>query len=523
MATFLSSCRRKLIFMYKYIIAFSLIISSFLALAGEVIIEGKAPESAGKTIAVFIISDYISEKRELMQAVEISANGDFLLNFDVKETRVVLLSITRVEGLIYVEPGKTYHVNFPSEKTAEIKKFDRTQIELGFENLPANDLNVLIRNFNADFISFINKHFYDFAINEYSGSEAYLKAIGAKTQQSDLYKTAGKADSSKHAVENGFSQVLTNFILDISSKYEQYYSIAYFEDYVTYSIAELELMAGKNRIAFYRDYFMSKSLRLQNPAYMRCFDIFYNNFLTNQSKEKQSSIAKAINVERNADLLIAIFEGDSTALSGQVRMLAVIKGLNEIYFNKNYSRGSIEQTLNSLGSDSKELKFVADNVLSELRKCSEGWLLEDFTLVDQNEQKWRLSEHDDVTTYFLFFASWNNTALKEMQIMKNLKEKYGKNVQFVAINMDDDYETFKKYMQNNKEQKFTYLYAAGDPLITEKFNLRTIPHAVMLDDSGHVMFSFTRKPSEGIQMDFDKIVQMSNQKQQGPKTWKDKN
>ena len=273
--------------MHNFILTFSFILITLLASAKEVVIEGMAPECDGKSISVFIISDYISEKRELLQTVEISAKGEFRLNVDIAETRVIILSINRVEGLIYAEPGQIYHVSFPSVKTAEVKKFDRTQVEISFENAPAADLNVLIRNFNADFISFINSHYYDFAISEYSGSGSYLKAIGAKIQESDLYKTTGKVDSSKHTSANVFSQVLDDFSNEIEKKYSPYSDNVFFDDYITYSLAELELMAGKKRMSFYCDYFMSKSLLLQNPAYMRCFDIFYNNFLTNQSREKQ--------------------------------------------------------------------------------------------------------------------------------------------------------------------------------------------------------------------------------------------
>ncbi len=519
---FLSLFLRAFQSMYKLFLILTVSFFSLMLHAAKVTIAGSADVIRSGVVAAFVVDDYISEKRVLLKSAEISSTGEFMLTFDLADTRAVIISINRVEGILYVTPGESYQIVFPSAETAEAKKFDRTSVEIIIKNDPPMSLNFIIQRFNGDFAHFLNDHFYDFAVNEYRGSDVYMKSLGAKITQTDLYKTSGKKDTVAIQPTVGFSSVIATFESKVQEDYSAFYDNAFFHDYVTYSMAELELMAGKKRADFYNEYFMSQSLRLHNPAFMRCFEVFYNNFLTTGKKETQGEVVKCINQERNATKLISLFQNDSAALSNQIRTLAVIKGLKDIYFNKTFTRNAIEKTLNNIPADSPELKAIAVNTYNELKKCKEGWLLDDLTLVDESENKWVLSEHHDLPTYILFYAAWNTSSMKEMQVMKNLQDKYGKFVNFVAICMDEDYADFRKYLETHTDQKFTFLFGNGDPLLTQKCNISAIPYALMIDNDGLIMYTFTRLPSQGIQMEFDKIVTLSNQSGQGPKTWKEK-
>jgi peroxiredoxin len=496
-------------------------IYSYSTLAGNVTLRGNAEGLTVGTVGAFVIEDYISEKRVLLQSAEISPTGDFIISFDLNETQAIVISINRIEGLLYVSPGQSYRFVFPPAKSVEVKKFDRTSIELQLIDEPESSINSTIRSFNSEYASFVSEHFFDFAVNEYRGSDVYIKSIGAKVTETDLYKTSERKDSVPLQNTVGFSIVVDKFINQVNETYSSEFSNLFFKDYVTYSLAELELMAGMKRDVLYQRYFMSQPMKLNNPSYMRCFELFYNDFLSGRNRDRQNEIVKAVNHERSPDKLISIFENDSTALSRQIRTLAVIKGLKDIYFNKTYTRNAIEVTLSKVSTEYPELKRIAENTLGSLRKCKEGWQLEDFVLVDQSEHKWMLSEQKDKPLYLLFFASWNTSSLKEMQMMKNLHAKYQQDFDFVAISMDDSYEDFRKYLESHTDEKFTLLYGSADPLLTQKCNVFSVPYALMLDDRGVVSFAVTRLPSQGIQSELEKIMVVNKQNKQGPKTWKD--
>jgi thiol-disulfide isomerase/thioredoxin len=520
MATFHSLYLSMLTFMNKL---FSIFLFFFVLSNVEaqiVSLQGTAAEYKGKRVAVFAVEDYISEKRKLLQSAEISEDGKFLITFPVTETQMIIVHINRVEAVMYAEPGKTYRFVFPSDATADIKRFDKTEVELFFEELPNDDLNVLIRKFNSDFTQFISEHFYDFAVGDYRNGEMYLKKIGAKKMKSDIYKTSSDDDSLKRKVTPVFNALVVEFEQKCQQAYGDYEN-DFFADYMEFSLGEIELIAGMNRIKFYNKHFISRNLPLNNPAFMKCFHLYYDNFLLGHLSEKQAKINKAINVERDLNALHKIFVNDSTCLSEQIRTLALIKGLKDVYNNKSFDRTGIERTLKSANNADQRLNRIAENTHSQLTKTREGHKLEEFSAINEKGEKWTSAEFEEAPVYIMFFTTWNSASIKELQVMEKWHEKYGRDVQFYAVSLDDDYELFKKYLNEHRQQKFNFLYGQADPLISEKCSVYSIPHAVMLDSNGKTMFAFTRKPSEGIQAEFDKIALLNKQQKQGTKTWKD--
>jgi len=510
--------------MHKYIL-FLFFFSGFTAVAEPVLIRGKAIDYAGDRAAVFSVEDYISGKRKLLQVTDIAENGVFSFNLEINETQAIFICIRRMEGLLYAEPGHRYNVVFPPPQSAEFRRFDKTEVALEFIDLDVTDLNIAIRDFNSDYISFVNQHYYDFAAGEYQNSSIYVSSLGNRKDGIDLYKTSGQRDSVPLQILSSFGSVVEDFMDTISIKYEQSAENEYFADYMRYSLAEIKMLAGMKKKLFYKEYFMSQQLLVRNPAFIKCFELFYHDFLLHANKEQQGEVIKAINVERDPNRLIGIFENDSAALSRQVRTLAVIKGLNDIYFNKTFSKPGIEKTLQNLSENEKdpELKKIALNAFEEMKKCKEGWQSEDFILIDDHDDKWTLSDHEGRPIYLMFYASWSAQSVKEMLMMRKWHELYEKDILFVAISMDDSYDQFKKYLSENRDQKFTFLYGGGDPLLPEKFGVRSIPHAIMLDEKGKFMYSLTRKPSEGIQAEFDKVKARAAQNaNKGTKTWQDK-
>jgi hypothetical protein len=108
-----------------------------------------------------------------------------------------------------------------------------------------------------------------------------------------------------------------------------------------------------------------------------------------------------------------------------------------------------------------------------------------------------------------------------MLLLNKLQEKYKGDIRFIAINMDQDIAALKNYIQENRDQDFTFLFAGNNPEIREIFNLKSLPFALMVDAEGNVMYDYTRLPSEGLNLDLDKLQAMMRSKP-GGNTWKDK-
>jgi cytochrome oxidase Cu insertion factor (SCO1/SenC/PrrC family) len=486
--------------------------------AQNVHISGTAKSYAGKKIVLFATSDYISGERKVMQVALVDDAGAFSVDIAPEETMVVDMAINNVEAKLYVEPGHHYTINIPSFEEAQLRRFDKTPVDIGFQNLPEDDLNNILTSFNTDFYTFLNDHYYDFAVGDFQSSGVVRSKLEKHGEKTDIIPTTSKDSTT---VVSNFGNLVTEFFNITNIKYGKYYKNLFFKDYVQYALAEIELVAGKSGKLFYREYFDQKPILFQNPSYMRTFDIFYTKFLLNHLADKQKAIDKTINVDESVFKLVELLKSDSLALDERVRTLAVLKNLKDGYFTKNFSSNAVLRSINSFSEKSTDLVFknIATNLVKIFTKNKEFWAPEDFTLIDLQNEKWTLKDHIDWPIYLFFFTSWSPNSQKELLMLQKLHETYGKDIQIVAISMDNTAETYLKYVESHRDQKFTFLYGPTDPLLREKFNLRAVPYAIMLDAEGKVMYNYTKRPSEGVQADFEKIKQQAKQSGQSTKSW----
>ena len=502
----------------KKLCSSALLLAPLFIWAQTVTIKGVANGYTQPNIAAFVQADPLSGKKEMLQQVALGKDGSFVFTLTVNETTPITIAIGQIEGLLFVEPDKTYDIDFPAYSAAEIKRFDKTEITLGLKNASDGELNILIRAFNRDYAKFLDDHFYDFAIDQYKGSESYQAKQLQKGSKSDMIPR-DTAQLISVSISN-FGKILDTFDDEVHAKYQAHYSNQYFFNYVRYSLAELDLMGGSSRKELYKEYFMSQKVLWKNPAYMHFFEEYYNLLLTTQKKDIQDQVYAAVNAQKSYTALTELFAYDSTLISLPMRELALIKGLRDIYYNSSFVKNSVSATLESFvqnGSDALT-KRTAVNVREKFLRCKSNWPLEDFTLLDEENELWSSAEHEHKYVYYVFFANWSPSSLTELQMLQRWYEKYNKDIHFVAICMDNDYNAFKSYLAKHRDQKFTFLYGGGDFLLREKFDLRTVPHAVLMNTEGKVVGDYTRRPTEGIQMDFEKIV---NQKAKASGTWKD--
>jgi peroxiredoxin len=506
--------------MFKRILFFLSIIYSLSLSAQEVVIKGFTSEFAGRKAVLFKTVDPISNKREVIDIQNIDDNGNFQFRFTNTETQVVLVSISRMEGMLYAEPSKEYNIIFPVSKQVDAKRFDRTEVSLDLSQLPDDDLNLIIRRFNSDYIKFIQDHYYDFATEETKGAQLYRSALGDKVKKSDIFKMPDAQDSISYSTD--FSHVAATFIASMENKYNRYYGNAFFKDYVRYALGELKLLSGLNRVRFYREYFHGQPVLVHNSAYMKTFDVFYKGFFRTDTNARIDSLTKLIQRESSITALVNYYSQDSTASDQQVRTMAVLHNLKDTYYGKLFAKSGVIRTLESAKHMNEPYKSIGANIISQLKRYEKGTTSEDFLVGDTRESKWRLSENVTMPTYLYFFATWNTASLKELQLLEKLYATYKFDVQIVAVCMDDDYANFKKFIKENKLPPFKMVYGAGDPLMSEKYNVRSIPHATMLDDQGAWMFGYTKRPSEGIEDEFKRIKLAGAKPKDGRKTWKDK-
>jgi thiol-disulfide isomerase/thioredoxin len=491
--------------------------------ASSVKIGGEAADYSGRKIILFQTDDYLSGNRSVLASSEIKSDGSFELTAPLEVARELTLAIGGAEAVIHALPGASYRITLPLPGKGIFRRFDRTPVEPGFPDAGEEEINLLIRAFNRDYTRFINDHFYQFAIEKYRGSEIFRVQSARKGESADIIPRQEDVDTTAIVIESGqFGDLVNLFAGEVHARYGRHYHQRYFHDYVRYSLAELELFSGVPRRAIYREYFMSQPVQPAHPAYMKFFGLFYEGTLTDPAPALREEIMREVNVEKSGTRLMQVLAADSLLLSDQVRALAVIRGLRDAYFSSNYTRINIEACLSEISRNgmNQEIRDIAARTLGSVRRNKGGSAIEDFVLLNELNEPWKWSEHQGMYTYILFFADWCTACKKDMEIMEKLRVEYGRHVRFVAISMDEDYEDFRRYISSHRNQQPVFLFGGNDPLLRQKFGMRAIPHAVLTDASGRIMSDYTRRPSEGIQIEFGKIVKQLNASR-GQGTWKD--
>ncbi len=516
---FLNSFPRVLSFLSSILI--------FLAIPGSVsaqstLLNVSAPDYSGKTITLLQTEDYLSGARSIITQSGIPDNGQVSLRLELKETRELILSIGQAEAVIHARPGQNYTLEFPAISSDQVRRFDVSQVDIIYPEKNRDEMNLSIRSFNQEYTHFINTHYFDFAAERYRGSEVFRTNQASRNPGSDmLLRDPEKADSNLIVIGTvPFEELVSSFTFQVNEKYGHQFADPYFRDYVQYAIAELELLSGHSHLELYRTYLHGRTVQPHHPSYMKFFELFYAGTLSDQPAVRLKEIQKIIHADQDGMALANFFSSDSLYQSKTVRELAIIKGLRDEYNNPIFSRKAIENTLIHLSRelDNPVLSAISQQVSSKLMRCKKDWALEDFTLLDTSNERWKWSEQPAEYTYFLFVANWCTQCKKELQALKATPREVTRNIRIVVIGMDESNDDFRKLARSLDDTRFTFLYGGSHASIRQIFQMRAIPHAVLINPAGKFVHDYTRKPTEGISSEFEKI---SSSKNKDGGTWRD--
>jgi hypothetical protein len=502
---------------------FSILASLFFtSMSAEVtVLAGTASGYEGLMAAVVGVQDEFSGKRLFLGQSEVNDAGFFEIKIDIETTQRVYVHIQRMEAPLFVQPGMSYRVVFPKKEKSDFRRFDNTEVSLQLVDFPEDDINLVIRKFNADYAAFLRDHFYDFAMDEYRGAPEYLKYRRNKTDNVDLFQRQSSSDSLSYYIERGFSKLVKSFEDSVSANPQKSSDSAFINTYKKFSCAELHLLAGMKRSRLYECYFESESVNEHNPAYAGCFNLFIRNCLVGQPSTVQSAIVKAINIDRDLSALAESINPELGLTSNRMKCLASIAALKQVYSKRAFDDNSVKLLLANSKTNDELINAIAAATLYQLERCSEGWLMQDFVFSNENQDRWKLSDADETPIYFLFFAAWSPTSIKELQVLTRWHEKLKGRVQLIAVCMDDEYKNYRRFLEENLKLPLTVLYGNAELFIHEKFNMKSIPHSMLLNAQGRVLINHSPLPSDRVfESTINRFVENEKTKTQSPRTWK---
>lgn len=136
-------------------------------------------------------------------------------------------------------------------------------------------------------------------------------------------------------------------------------------------------------------------------------------------------------------------------------------------------------------------KLSKENPSENLSTTNENSKFEkalDFSVYDFQKNEIQFKDFNGKPTIINFWASWCPNCTEEMPIFDEMYKKYGKDINFMMINITDGIrETFEIGNNYIDESGFTFpVYFDIDNIPTSKYEIRAIPTTIFIDKNGNL-------------------------------------
>lgn len=152
-----------------------------------------------------------------------------------------------------------------------------------------------------------------------------------------------------------------------------------------------------------------------------------------------------------------------------------------------------EASDNSNLSEYKDLNIKKDDSARQASGQAYGLEPKDiappFTLSDTSGKSVQLSDFKGKKVILNFWATWCPPCQKEMPDMQAFYEKYGNDVQLLAVNLTSSEGSKQAVSKFLKEKQFTFrvLLDDQDSVGSKKYRVSTIPTSYFIDEEGKIV------------------------------------
>lgn len=439
--------RRKIQFL---LLSFGLFLFAINTFAEQTSIQGNAFFYRGKTIEIRQYLDLFTFKSLLLEKMEIQPDGSFKFQFNADETGLYLLKIGRINTHLFIEPGNEYTLVFDEPEGEE--RYDL-----------AKDIFVMPDIFEAK--GKLNTHITEIekSINQFliDNSKYYGRGVSQEI--------IPKADS--------LVILLNELYADSKSEY--------LRTHLHFRLATLELQTNHGRQKVYDKYFKEHEPAYAHLSFSTAFELLFQEYFTylNPSAEHrfQATADSAIETA-NYQLLYSCMEADPFLEKRTFRELLIASELYELGAEQKADLKNVLALLDSLIMNAQDdaCRLIAANAEQLLTRFSPGALAADFEFADALGNTYRMSEYKGRYVYIQFFDKFTAETLKEMSLMKILKEGYGADIAMFSISTTEPPSRLK-YFTDKYDFNWIFGTAQSSEAILSNYDLRSLPTYFYLD------------------------------------------
>ena len=419
-----------------------------------VVIEGKAEFAAGMEVRLIAYTDLLSYRQEVVATDKIGKDGSFRLSFPTRQIQLVQLAIRTSKAEFYVAPEHTYRFTVTMDPQL-FQLLDPMEyggfLQIKSDNATTNDLNYKINRFERtadDIIDF-------FAPN----------IIG------DIGKTE-------------FDSISTN----INKRFPvEYVPDNFYKSYIYYYYAELEaLLLHKSPDSLYAKYLDNDYVLYENPSYMSFLSGFYSNYLLTSPRIGKTVLEHAINEEGNFLSVFNAIGKDTLLVNEQLRELAILINLPELYDDKSFSKKNIVKILDDIrvASHFPEHRTIAENILYNLKKMEPGNQLPEVRFKEIGGSSFKFSDLKGKWVYVQFFNLDCSDCIREMMIIKELRAKYGDKIEFVSLSLDFTVSRLLQFKEKYPQFDWKFVHFSNQFEWLDEMGINALPDNILLNPDG---------------------------------------
>jgi thiol-disulfide isomerase/thioredoxin len=439
-----------------------LAISALVNAQQKCVISCYAPDFKNQRAILYTYDDYFSDQLKELEIKQVGENGVCTFQVDPLRGFKSFIQIQDKRGYIYIDPQTaSYKVYFPNElDSMVVKKLNNNTVRLVFDQLPKNDLNTLILEFNLKF-------------------DYFLYGDTLKVQRLMMQNQV-------------FRDSLAQFTRDTYTYYKDIDN-RYFTDYMKYSIASIALFSdrdepSKNKYIVFETFIKNQPLLYHNDAYMFFIKEFYQNVLSDPSMLPRDRVTFAINNLNSLEKLHEAGEANYYLKHPAFREFIFLNGLSEAYHSGYFNRENLKNLITKIGEETKveEHKKIAKNILYTQNRLLPGTKCPELDLINSKGDTVSLEKFKGKYVYINFWATWNAPSVQDLLIIKMLQEKHGKYIEFISVSLDENELEYKKFLAQQKDIKWNVCHYNGYANILNDFDIRNIPLYVLVDENGNI-------------------------------------
>jgi len=279
-------------------------------------------------------------------------------------------------------------------------------------------------------------------------------------------------------------------------------NIEYFENYKKYRLAKVHQDLFHLKREFYFDSLFAYKPFLYNiPSYLDFFKSYYSNYLLSGIISGDTLIQLIFKYDFKT-IVEKIENANQNKLTKEVAQMIAIYNLYQIYYRtKDFQPAIIQmfanlQTSNKLNSVQK--KIVKDIYLkfTSLRK---GYYAPHFNLPNYKNKNFENEDFKGDFVYLNFYSPYCNTCSGYMEMLAKYYKQKIKKLNIVTIFVADSISQMNDFLEQNKEYKWTFLFANYKNDILKEYNIKSFPTFYLFNPDGKFAIENCPSPIENFE------------------------